>query len=199
VVGGPCTVRLVGRPPPPHLRSWRDGWRHLRFMLLFSPRWLFLIPGLALATMSLVAFLALLVGPVRIGALTFDISTLILAGAGLVTGIQIMLVGVLAKAAAVGLGIARPTPLLARLQGHGPVEFGLAAGALLILAGVGYTLWAVEQWREAGFGNLAPEESVRIVVPAVTAIAIGVQLACSGFALATIEFGRELRLRRARP
>ena len=195
----PVTLRLDGRTRPPHLRSWRDGWRHLRFMLLFSPRWLFLLPGMVLATMSLAVFLALLAGPVRIGTLTFDINTLILAGSGLVTGIQIVLVGVVAKAAAVGLGIAQPTPLLALLQGHGPVEFGLAAGALLILAGVGYTLWAVEQWREAGFGDLAPEESVRIVVPAVTAIAIGVQIACSGFALATIEFGRELRLRRARP
>jgi hypothetical protein len=168
-------------------------------MLLFSPRWLFLIPGLALATMSLAAFIALLAGPVRIGALTFDINTLILAGSGLVTGIQIVLVGVLAKAAAVGLGIAQPTPLLARLQGHRPVEFGLAAGALLLLVGFGYTLWAVDQWRRAGFGDLAPEDSIRIMVPAVTAIAIGVQLAFSGFVLATIEFGRELRLKRAQP
>ena len=193
----PVTLRPDGRSRPPHLRSWRDGWRHLRFMLLFSPRWLFLIPGATLAVLSLVAFLLLLAGPVQIGAVTFDISTLILAGSGLVTGIQLVLVGVLAKAAAAGLGIAPPTPLLARLQGRGPVELGLLAGGILLLVGVGYTLWAVESWRKAGFGNLSPEDSVRIVVPAVTAIAIGIQLAFSGFVLATIEFGRELRQRRA--
>ena len=90
-----------------------------------------------------------------------------------------------------------PTPLLTRLQGRGPVELGLLTGAALLLLGVGYVLWAVESWREAGFGDLPPHESVRIVVPAVTAIAIGIQLAFSGFVLATIEFGRELRLRRA--
>lgn len=193
----PITLRPDGRSRPPHLRSWRDGWRHLRFMLLFSPRWLFLMPGATLAALSLVAFLLLLSGPVPVGGVTFDVSTLILAGSGLVTGIQLVLVGILAKAAAVGLGIAPPTPLLARLQGQGPVELGLLAGAILLLIGLGYTLWAVERWREAGFGDLSPDASIRIVVPAVTAVAIGIQLAFSGFVLATIEFGRELRLRRA--
>ena len=110
-----------------------------------------------------------------------------------------MLVGILAKAAATGLGLVPATPLLTRLQGRRPVEFGLLAGAILLLLGVGYVLWAVESWREAGFGDLSPSDSVRIVVPAVTAIAIGIQLAFSGFVLATIEFGRELRLQRGRP
>jgi hypothetical protein len=192
----PVTLRPDGRSRPPHLRSWRDGWRHLRFMLLFSPRWLFLVPGLALAGVSLLLFLLLLGGPLRLGSVTFDISTLILAGSGLVTGIQTVLIGVLAKAAATGLGLVPPTPLLARLQGRGPVELGLLAGAILLLLGLGYVLWAVESWRKAGFGDLSPGESVRIVVPAVTAIAIGIQLAFSGFVLATIEFGRELRLQR---
>ena len=195
----PVTLRPDGRSRPPHLRSWRDGWRHLRFMLLFSPRWLFLVPGLALAGVSLVMFLLLLAGPLRVGSVTFDINTLILAGSGLVTGIQIVLIGILAKAAAIGLGLAPPTPLLTRLQGRGPVELGLLTGAALLLLGVGYVLWAVESWREAGFGDLPPHESVRIVVPAVTAIAIGIQLAFSGFVLAMIEFGRELRLQRDRP
>jgi hypothetical protein len=196
----PVTLRPDGRSRPPHLRSWRDGWRHLRFMLLFSPRWLFLVPGLALAGVSLVLFLLLLLaGPLRVGSVTFDINTLILAGSGLVTGIQTVLVGILAKAAATGLGLVPATPLLTRLQGRRPVEFGLLAGAILLLLGVGYVLWAVESWREAGFGDLSPSDSVRIVVPAVTAIAIGIQLAFSGFVLATIEFGRELRLQRGRP
>lgn len=192
----PVTLRPDGRSRPPHLRSWRDGWRHLRFMLLFSPRWLFMVPGVALASVSLLLFLLLLAGPLRVGSVTFDINSLILAGSGLVTGIQTVLIGVLAKAAATGLGLVPPTPVLTRLQGRRPVEFGLLGGAILVLLGVGYVLWAVESWRKAGFGDLSPDESVRIVVPAVTAIAIGIQLAFSGFVLATIEFGRELRLQR---
>ena len=89
----PVTLRRDGRSRPPHLRSWRDGWRHLRFMLLFSPRWLFLIPGLTLALASLAAFLMLLAGPVRLGGVTFDVNTLILASAGLVAGVQTVLLG----------------------------------------------------------------------------------------------------------
>ena len=195
----PVTLRRDGRSRPPHLRSWRDGWRHLRFMLLFSPRWLFLIPGLTLALASLAAFLMLLAGPVRLGGVTFDVNTLILASAGLVAGVQTVLLGMLAKAAAVQLGIAPPTKLLTRLQGLRTIELGIVSGGVMLLVGLTYALVAVARWREAGFGELAPTDSVRIVVPAVTVAAIGIQLAFTGFALAILEFGRELRLKRAQP
>ncbi|MFL5338433.1 MAG: glycosyltransferase family 2 protein [Geminicoccaceae bacterium] len=193
----PVTLRPDGRSRPPHLRSWRDGWRHLRFMLLFSPRWLFLVPGLALAALSLLAFLRLTVGPVTLGAVTFDVNTLILASAGLVAGVQTVLLGMLAKAAAVQLGIVPPSPLLTRLQGLRPVELGIGCGVGLLLLGLAHVLWALDRWREAGFGELATGDGVRIVVPAVTLAAVGLQLAFSGFALAVLEFGRELRLKRA--
>lgn len=195
----PVTLRPDGRTRAPHLRSWRDGWRHLRFMLLFSPRWLFLIPGLTLALASLAALLLLLAGPVRLGGVTFDVNTLIMASAGLVAGVQTVLLGMLAKAAAVQLGIAPPTPLLTRLQGWRTVELGIVAGFGMLLLGLTHAVLALERWREAGFGELAPADSVRIVVPAVTAAAIGLQLAFAGFALAILEFGRELRLKRAQP
>lgn len=193
----PVTLRPDRRSRPPHLRSWRDGWRHLRFMLLASPRWLFLMPGLALATLSLVAFLRLAVGPVQVGQVTFDVNTLVLAGAGLVAGTQMMLLGVLATAFAVQQGIAPPSPLLTRLQRLHPVEFGIATGGVLILVGALYVLVAFEHWRAVGFGDLPHHESVRIVVPAVTAAALGIQLAFSAFALAVLDLGRELRLKRA--
>jgi hypothetical protein len=195
----PVTLRPDGRTRAPHLRSWRDGWRHLRFMLLFSPRWLFLIPGLTLGLASLVALLLLLAGPVRLGGVTFDVNTLIMASAGLVAGVQTVLLGMLAKAAAVQLGIAPPTPLLTRLQGRRTVELGIVAGFGMLMLGLTHAVLALERWREAGFGELAPADSVRIVVPAVTAAAIGLQLAFAGFALAILEFGRELRLKRAQP
>jgi glycosyltransferase involved in cell wall biosynthesis len=195
----PVTLRPDGRSRPPHLRSWRDGWRHLRFMLLFSPRWLFLIPGLTLAALSLAVFLRLAFGPAQLGGVTFDTNTLIVASAGLTAGVQLVLFGVLAKAFAVQQGIAPPAPLLTRLRRLRPVELGIAGGAGLVLFGLGYLLVAVEQWREAGFGTLSYPDSLRVVVPAVTALALGIQLAFAGFALAVLDLGREIRLRRAEP
>jgi glycosyltransferase involved in cell wall biosynthesis len=193
----PVTLRPDGRSRPPHLRSWRDGWRHLRFMLLFSPRWLFLVPGLSLALVSLAAFLRLMLGPVHVGSVTFDVNTLILASAGLVVGVQTVLLGMLAKAFAVHQGIAPPTPLLTRLQRLRPVELGIVSGTVLVLLGLGYVLLAVMRWGEADFGELPFAQGVRAVVPAVTLAALGIQLAFSGFALAILEFGREIRLKRA--
>ena len=193
----PVTLRPDGRSRPPHLRSWRDGWRHLRFMLLFSPRWLYLMPGLALAGLSLALFLRLMLGPWTVGGVTFDVNSLILASAGLVAGVQTVLLGMLAKASAVQLGIVPPSPLLSRLQQLRPVELGIGCGLALLLLGLGHLLWALQHWRATGFGELTPDAGVRIVVPAVTAAALGMQFAFSGFALAVLEFGRELRLKRA--
>ena len=193
----PVTLRPDRRSRPPHLRSWRDGWRHLRFMLLFSPRWLYLVPGLTLAAISLAVFLRLMIGPVRIGSITFDVSTLILASAGLVVGVQTVLLGMLAKAFAVHQGIAPPTPLLTRLQRLRPIELGIVSGGLLVLLGLAHVLLAVVRWGEADFGELPYPQGVRVVVPAVTLAALGIQLAFSGFALAILEFGREIRLKRA--
>jgi hypothetical protein len=105
----------------------------------------------------------------------------------------------LAKAFAVQQGIAPPTPLLTRVQRLHPVELGVAGGGALVLIGLGYLVLALERWREAGFGELAHPDGVRIVVPAVTAAALGVQLAFFGFALAVLDFGREIRLKRAPP
>ena len=193
----PVTLRPDGRSRPPHLRSWRDGWRHLRFMLLFSPRWLYLMPGLALAGLSLALFLRLMLGPWTVGGVTFDVNSLILASAGLVAGVQTVLLGMLAKASAVQLGIVPPSPPLSRLQQLRPVELGIGCGLALMLLGLGYLLWALQHGRATGFGELTPNAGVRIVVPAVTAAALGLQFAFSGFALAVLEFGRELRLKRA--
>lgn len=194
----PVTLRPDGRSRRPHLRSWRDGWRHLRFMLLFSPRWLFLVPGLTLALLSLAAFLRLWAGPLTVAGVTFDTNTLVVASAGLVAGVQAVLFGVLAKAFAVQEGLVPPNRALARLRRLHPVELGVAAGAVLVLAGLGYLLVAVSRWGAVGFGDLSYPDSLRTVVPAVTAAALGVQLAFAGFALAVLDLGREIRLGHAR-
>ena len=195
----PVTLRPDGRSRPPHLHRWRDGWRHLRLLLLLSPRWLFLVPGLGLALPSLVAFLCLWRAPLALGGVTFDTNSLIVAAAGLTAGVQVILLGLLARVLAVELGLLPTGRLIERLRRLPAIELGLALGAVLLLAGLGYLLLAVERWRQAGFGALAYPESLRIVVPAVTAAALGIQFAFSGCALAILGLGREIRLRRADP
>lgn len=195
----PVTLRPDGRSRPPHLRSWRDGWRHLRLLLLLSPRWLFLVPGLCLALPSLLVFLRLWQAPLALGGLVLDTNTLIVAAAGLTAGVQVSLLGLLARVLAVELGLLPSGRMVERLRRLPAIELGLALGGLLVLAGLGYLLLAVERWREAGFGPLSYPVSLRTVVPAVTAMALGIQLAFSGCALAVLSLGREIRLRRADP
>jgi glycosyltransferase involved in cell wall biosynthesis len=196
IVEVPITLRPDGRFRRPHLRSWRDGWRHLRFMLLFSPRWLFLVPGVTLAALSLLVFVRLWLGPLELAGVTFDTNTLILASAGVVAGVQAVLLGVLVKAFAVQQGLVPPNRLVALLRRLHPVELGIAAGGALVLLGGGWLLLALERWREVGFGTLSYPDSLRVVVPAVAAMALGVQLAFAGFALAVLDLGREIRLQR---
>jgi Glycosyl transferase family 2 len=191
----PVTLRPDGRSRPPHLRSWRDGWRHLRFMLLFTPQWLFLGPGASLALLSLLAFVRLAAGPVEVGGVRFDTNTMLVAGLGLVTGVQAILFGLIAAMFAVNQGLLPPTRLTALLRRHRPVESGIGAGGLLALLGLLHLGHEAEQWRRAGFGDLSYPESLRAVVPAVVALALGAQLVFAGFALAVLDLSREIRLR----
>lgn len=198
----PVTLRPDGRTRPPHLRSFRDGYRHLRFMLLFSPRWLFLVPALLLSLASLTVFARLMQGPLRLGGVTFATNTMIVAAITLVTAIQAGLVGILAQAFAVNQGLMPPTLLIRRLKRFRPVELGLTLGAALVVIGTLWLAWTVELWRRAGFGDLPTGQSLRLVLPAVTAFAIGVQLVFWGFAMGVLSLSREIRLRvgdRGRP
>lgn len=194
----PVTLRPDGRSRPPHLRSFRDGYRHLRFMLLFSPRWLFLVPALLLSLSSFVVLVRLVRGPLTLGGVTFDTNTMIVAAITLVTAVQAGLVGILAQAFAVGQGLLPPTPVIRAIKRFRPVELGLVAGAALILVGTLWLAWAIELWRRAGFGDLPTAASLRLVVPAVTAFALGVQLMFWGFAMGVLNLSREIRLRRGR-
>jgi glycosyltransferase involved in cell wall biosynthesis len=195
----PVTLRPDGRSRPPHLRSWRDGWRHLRFMLLFTPRWLFLIPGAVLSLASLLLFLRLAAGPLELAGVRFDTNSLLVAGLGLITGVQMLLFGVLAKLFAVNQGLLPPTAFTGWLRRRRLVELGIGSGGVLALLGLGYLAYEVELWRRAGFGDLSYPESLRIVVPAVTALAVGVHLVFAGFMLALIDLSREIRLRTLDP
>lgn len=189
----PITLRPDGRSRAPHLRSWRDGWKHLRFMLLYSPKWLFFIPGLLLFTAGMIGFLVLMQGPVKIGTVMFDTNTLLVCSAAAMTGFQILFFAVYTKTFAVRAGLLQPDPRITWLLNAQPVEWGVSVGLILLLLGTGYLVYSVLQWQEVGFGSLSYPESLRIVIPGVTAVALGVQCIFSGFALAVLGLERRMR------
>lgn len=186
----PITLRPDGRSRKPHLRSWQDGWRHLRFMLLYTPKWLFFVPGLVLTLLGMIGFLALLAGPVKVGGVAFDTNTLLVCSAAILVGFQTLSFALYAEAFAIREGLLPPDPRLEKIiEGH-PVEWGIGIGLCLLALGAIYLLFAVDDWRQLGFGNL-PAQSLRVVIPAVTAIALGTQFVFAGFALAVLHLGED--------
>lgn len=186
----PITLRPDRRSQAPHLRSWRDGWRHLRFMLLFSPKWLFFIPGITLFSIGLFGFIALLLGPLEISGITFDTNTLLICAAMLLTGFQVLFFAIFTKSFAVRFGILPPDEKMSFILRSHTVEIGIVGGILLSLLGLGYLGSAVMYWQNAGFGDLPYAESLRIVIPAVTAIALGIQSLFGGFLLEILNLPR---------
>ncbi len=171
----PTTLSPDGRSRPPHLRSWRDGWRHLRFLLLYSPRWLFFIPGLVMMAIGLVAGVALTTGPVVIGALAFDVDTLVGASAMIVIGFQAVLFALFTKVYAAEEGFLPEDRRIRKLVDVVSLEKGLIAGGLLALAGIGGLVASLAHWQVNNFGELDPREALRLVVPSATALIISFQ------------------------
>jgi len=177
----PVTLSPDGRSRPPHLRTWRDGWRHLRFMLLFSPRWLFLYPGLVVLAVGLGLSLALLPGPLIIGGVRLDIHTMLVAGFLALLGYQLVLFAVFTKFFAIRVGFHPPHPALQLMFRYLTLEVGLAAGSLLALIGLVTLVVAVASWSAVGFGNLDPDVTMRQVIPAVVLTALGTQTVFASF------------------
>ncbi len=183
----PTTLRPDGRSRPPHLRPWRDGWRHLRFMLLFSPRWLFLQPGLALFFGGLLIAALLVRGPLRIGAITFDVHTLIFAAMAVLIGFQAVTFAVFTKIFAINSGLLPADPRLERPLRWLNLERGLAFGAVLALSGLALSLHAVDVWSGHAFGNLAPGELLRLVIPGSVFLTLGCQIILMSFLLSILD------------
>jgi glycosyltransferase involved in cell wall biosynthesis len=186
----PVTLRPDGRSRPPHLRTWRDGWRHLRFMLLFSPRWLFLYPGLALLAVGMLLSAILLGGPLHVGSLRLDIHTLLVAGFLALVGYQLVLFAIFTKIFAVQSGFHPPHPVLETLFRYVTLEVGVAVGALMSLTGLIALLVAVASWGSVGFGNLDPSLTMREVIPAVVLLALGTQTVFASFFISILSIDR---------
>jgi len=182
----PIHFHKDARGRPPHLRTFRDGWRHLRFMLICSPRWLFLYPGLLLALGGLGGMLALLHGPFRVGHVGFDTNTLLVCAMALLLGHQLMSLGAIAKLYAVQIGMHPRSGSADILLSVFRLERWTGAGLILSLAGVGLLSWAVWTWNRAAFGALSYPDSLRIVIPAVTLIMLGMQIVFTSFLISLV-------------
>jgi hypothetical protein len=189
----PTSLSPDGRDRPPHLRRWRDGWRHLRFLLLFSPRGLFLFPGAFMSTIGLLAMLRLLLGPVMVGTAGLDVNTLLYSSAATVIGSQSMIFWVCAKIHGTREGIVSPDPTFERILGHVTLERALLASLALLLAGLAMAVDSVVDWQAGGFHALDPSKSMRVVIPAVAAMLLAVQFAHGALFVAL------LKIRKSRP
>jgi len=187
----PVTLSPDGRSRPPHLRTWRDGWRHLRFMLLFSPRWLFLYPGLVLLGAGALVGALLETGPKHVGPATFDIHTLLLAGFSCLIGYQLVVFAVFTKVFAMQQGFHPPNPSYAAMFRYVKLETGLAVGGLMLLLGVVGLLVAVWSWGAVGFGALDPRLTMREVIPAAVLLTLGVQTVFASFFLSILGIDQE--------
>ena len=187
----PTTLSPDGRSRPPHLRTWRDGWRHLRFLLIFSPRWLYTIPGIALVLFGLVIGALVMRGPVQVLGLGLDTNTLIYCGTAIVIGFQAIVFGVLTHVYGMQSGFLPKTSSIERYTQHGTLEKGLVLGIVLFLAGVGGSIYAILDWRAAHFGPLVYQEILRVVIPSAVAIVVGFQVMLAAFFLSVLCINRK--------
>ena len=169
----PTTLSKDGRSRPPHLRPWRDGWRHLRFMLLFSPRWLFLYPGIAVSSLSLIAFLILLRGPLSFASITFDIHTLFFAETSLILGLLMISTGMTVRLIGMREGLLQEHSVLSLVRNSPVLEVGTLLGLLLIGLSVFFGISSLVEWQQAGFGPLEHGELLRLVSISTTFALIG--------------------------
>ncbi|HEV7932012.1 MAG TPA: glycosyltransferase family 2 protein [Actinomadura sp.] len=172
----PTTLSPDGRTRAPHLSTWRDGWRHLRFLMLYSPRWLFLIPGLLLMTLGLIGGVALSTGPVSFGEIAFDVDTLVGASAVLVIGFQAVLFALLTKVYAMEEGFLPHDKRVQKIIDWWSLERGLVIGGLLALAGLIGLVASLLHWKVNNFGELDPRHSLRLVVPSATGLIMSFQV-----------------------
>lgn len=183
----PTVLRPDGRDRAPHLRTWRDGWRHLRFLLLFCPRWLFLYPGVALLVGGLLGFGVLRKGAISFVSFGLDVHSLLYMAAATVLGMQLIQLAIMTKWMGVLSGIVPKPRWLSRLEPFMTLEAGLLAGVALLGGGVLWSIGLVYEWGAGGFGALDPRAAMREVIPAVTLMIVGTQAAAGALFAAALK------------
>jgi hypothetical protein len=182
----PITLHPDGRSRPPHLRPWRDGWRHLRFMLIYSPRWLFLVPGLVLTILGTLASAWIFLAPRHVGGVEFDAGSLLMACMGVIVGVQLLAFAGFTKAFAIAEGLLPEDPRFRNILRFVTLERGLLAGLAIGLAGATTLGWSIYLWSKADFGSLPYPENLRRLILAVTLIVVGLQIVFSSFFLGVL-------------
>ena len=178
----PITLHKDGRSRPPHLKPWRDGWRHLRFMLLFSPRWLFLFPGIFLSLLGIIFAARLALGDFQAGAIQFDVGTLVVACMTVIVGFQLVAFAFFTKVFAIAEGLLPDDPRLSRVFRIFTLEKGIIFGLLVLFAGIILLARAIWIWKQADYGILpSTGENLRRLIPAATLIVLGIQIIFSSF------------------
>ena len=186
----PTTLKKDGRSRPPHLRSWRDGWRHLRFLLIFSPRWLFLIPGTLAFGVGLLGVTFLAFGPVVIAGAGLDISSQLYAAALTVVGYQSVLFAILTKIYAQHEGFRIPrSRSFDRLEKSISLESAAVLGVILFIAGFTVALAQLATWASTGFGEQDPGAVMRVATPSALLMMLGAQTAMAGLFLGVLSVG----------
>ena len=182
----PVTLRKDGRSRPPHLKPWRDGWRHLRFMLLFSPRWLFFYPGILLSLVGAVLATRLAAGDWQLGTVRLDVGTLAVACMTVIAGFQLVAFAFFTKVFAIAEDLLPDDPKFSRLFKFFTLEKGILFSLAILVTGLtllGHAIWI---WRQAGFGQLLPQENMRRLIPAVTLVVLGIQGIFSSFFMSAL-------------
>lgn len=185
----PTTLQPDGRDRPPHLRSWRDGWRHLRFLLLFSPRWLFLYPGLALILLGSLGMALILPGRLPLAHVMLDIHTLLYCAAAVIMGSQLAMVGALARVAGTQTGLLPPSRFTRWALSSFRLELALLVALASLLGSAFMVLSSWWIWQGAGFAQLDPAVVMRRAIPAVTLALLGVEIMVGAFFLTFLQFG----------
>ncbi|MFD1033557.1 glycosyltransferase family 2 protein [Sphingomonas hankookensis] len=183
----PTTLVPDGRSRPPHLRTWRDGWRHLRFLLLYAPRFLFFYPGLALLIVGMVAVGMLAGGDIRLNGVEFGPHTMIFAAMAAIIGGQMIGLAVLARQYGILTGMWPESGAMQRIRSALTVERGCIVGGVLLLAGLGGAATSTWLWAQTGFGALVPGELMRLTIPSMLLACLGVQVAVTSFFAALLD------------
>jgi glycosyltransferase involved in cell wall biosynthesis len=187
----PTTLSPDGRNRPPHLRSWQDGWRHLRFLLLYSPRWLFFYPGLFLMLAGLIVGIWLMPGPRTIGNVTFSVHTLLYSMAAIVLGFQSVVFAVFTKTFAISVGLHPKGSRLDSRQHAFSLEKGLIVGGMLTLIGLGGSIHALSDWGSLLYGPLDPDKTLRVIIPSILFLILGLQIILSSFVVSVLAIVRK--------
>jgi len=187
----PIVLHPDGRGRPPHLRPWRDGWRHLKFLLMHSPRWLYLYPGLIMAFggLGLMTLLAL-AGSISLGGIVLQAHSMLAAGVIGLLGVQTLSFAVLARQFAVREGYLPSTSILDRVRRWATMEKITLTGVIVLLAGLAGLLISALHWAALGFGALDYARTMRSVVPSLVAMGVGLQLVLSGFLSGILDLPR---------